>query len=549
MSAETLQWSTTAIVTTHDWGILVHDEGGAHQLKGAGLGPPVDWLRSRLRSPIPREELLASLPLAAHDRMRRLLDALTTHGAVVATPTDTAQSEAPTVWLAHGEHPAAAALARQLSGRLVGRIASPAVGEWMEPECVDGTVCNGTDPRTVSGFRVIITGEELWLGLFPGPEAQHRAAAAELLRHVQRAGAGTTPDPADCPWEAWVPWLSRTLLVGAVETPHRYRCVRLSWMPYRLDEHRLVLDGSAPAEANTPAPSAPDQLPEDPADPLVLSRRCAPLVDDVTSPLGVPTESGLQQLPLQLSACRVRLADGSVRTVTGHGWTLEEARGRAVGAAVLEHGRSWLTPEVSAHPYNDTVPSDSDAPVQLHRTDVERLLAKGHGAAAHGATAADSVRAAAVRVAADLTLQQGWGSWRAATLSSATPGADLLALHQDRTQLLVATGLPFTLAALQVSPGTVVAGVSTHDEQDAVKEAVIQALLYHQAQDLGNEAAAPRTWAIPAPGSGSHPRVAPDLDAVMSEHGTAVVIPLHGGPTIDAALPHRSLVLLVPRGA
>lgn len=545
MSAGSLQWSATAVVTTHDWGVLVHDEGGAHQLKGTGLGAPVDWLRSRLGTPVPEEQLLAPLPPAARDRMRRLLEALTTRGAVVAAPGAPVPSGAARVRLTHGGDPASAALAGRLGERLRAAGAACTVGAGTAPGCVDGTVHHGTSTGTETGLRVVVTGEQLWLGLFPGAGSSRGTGAAELLRHLQRAGVASDPDPDDRSWEAWVPWLSRTLLTAAGSD----RCVRLGWDPYRMDEHRLVHERPGPAGGRVPAPAAPDRPEEDLADPLVLSRRCAPLVDDVTSPLGVPTESGLRQLPLQLSACRVRLDDGSLRTVTGHGWSLEEARGRAVGEAVLEHALSRLPPEVTAHRFRDAAPSAPGEPVRVARGDVERRLAEGRAAAALGATAAGSVRAAAVRLAAHLVLQHGWGPWRTAALPPATPGADLLALHQDGDELLVATGLPFALVALPVAPGTVVAGVSAHDDREAVRNAVVQALLHHQGQDPGNEGAAPRTWAAPVPGPGPHSRAAADLDAVLGEHGTPVVVPLCGGPDLDAALPHRSLVLLVPGGA
>ncbi len=544
MSAGTLQWSDTAVVTTHDWGVLVHDEGGAHQLKGSGLGAPVDWLRSRLGTPVPAEDLLAPLPPAARDRMHRLLEALTTRGAVVAAPGAPVPSGVPRVRLTHGGDPASAALAGRLGERLRAAGAACTVGAGTAPGCVDGTVHHGTSTGTETGLRVVVTGEQLWLGLFPGAGSSRGTGAAELLRHLQRAGVASDPDPDDRSWEAWVPWLSRTLLTAAGSD----RCVRLGWDPYRMDEHRLVHERPGPAGGRVPAPAAPDRPEEDLADPLVLSRRCAPLVDDVTSPLGVPTESGLRQLPLQLSACRVRLDDGSLRTVTGHGWSLEEARGRAVGEAVLEHGLSRLAPEVTAHRFQEAAPAPRE-PVRLPRRDVERRLAEGRAAAALGATAAGSARAAAVRLAAHLVLQHGRGPWRSAALPPAAPGADLLALHQDPGELLVATGLPFALVALPVAPGTVVAGVSLHGEREAVRNAVVQALLHHQGQDPGNEAAAPRTWAAPHPGPGQHPRAAADLDTVLGEHGTPVVVPLRGGPALDAALPHRSLVLLVPGGA
>lgn len=552
MSVGALQWSTTAIVTTHDWGVLIYDEGGANQLKGNGLAAPVNWLRSRLGSPLLTEELLDPLPPATRDRMHRLLETLIARGAIITDPNGPAPTEFPAVQLTHGQNSTAAAFATQMSARLQSAGANcridGAVVARAELVCVDGTIRHGANPQTVTGFRVIVTEKEMWLGLFPGSETHGCTAAAELLRHLERAGVTAAPAPVTGPWETWMSWLTRTLLVETGETLRGNRCIRLGWDPYRMEEHRLVLEVPT-ADWNTQMVASLKQPTEDLADPLVLSRRCAPLVDDITSPLGVPTENGLKQLPLQLSACRVRRADGSTWSATGHGWTLEEARGRAVGQAVLEHGLSHLAPEVMAYRYRDVARTGADELVRLRRPDIERWLAEGRGATAFGATSDGSAHAAAVRLAANFVLQENRCSWRMVSLPPETAGADLLALHQDQAEILLAVGLPFALVALPVALGMVAAGVSPHNEQDAAREAVTQALLHHQGKDPGNEAAAPRIWAAPKLGTGPGIPPTTDLESVLSDYGTPVVLPLRSGPALDAALPHRSLVLLIPGGA
>ncbi|GAA4622626.1 hypothetical protein [Cellulomonas oligotrophica] len=540
MSTDVLRWSDDAVVTTHDWGVLVHDERGVHQLRGSGLERPVAWIRERLTEPTDPASLLAPLPDGNRARMGRLVDSLVARGAITVERSDASATRTLHAGLRTGPagHRAAQALATLLEGHGV-VLPRPAAALSPGLAVVDGDVHPADAPERAVGFRLVLRSEDVWLGLFRGDAADRAAGAQELLRYLGASGAAALPGAAHGA-EAWLPWVARTLAATArPDASGADRCVRLTVDPFAVHEHRLVrTDGDRVAGGVGAV--------EDLSDPLVISRRCAHLVDDVTSPVGVPSEAGLRQLPLQLSGSTVRHADGSREVVLGHGWTLEHARGHAVGQAVLRYGLSRLSPSVTAQPLAQG--SRPGAPVVLRRDDVLRATAGSGGVASLGATAHHAAHAAAVQLAARLAATDPQVTWHPAPLPPSTTGADLLATDQECDQMLVAQGLPFDLVALRVAPDAVVMGASDHGPRDAAEAAVVQALLRHQSRSPGNGVAAPRTYRPPAATSDGVPDVT-SLAALLGRHGTPLVVPLSGGPSVDAVLPHQVLVLLAPGGS
>lgn len=551
MSAGVVRWSTSSVVTTHDWGVLVQNERGAQRVRGTGLQRPVAWLRSRLAEPTTLENLLAPLPAARRAPVERLVEALTLRGAIRVLPVDPPPGGPVSVELLAGPHAFSRAAAEelcalwQLSGVEYG-CSGPRARTRLP--ILDLAVGVSGSPGQVTGFRLMLWGDELWLGRFAGQEDERAAMAEQMTRHLVRSDPGGEPAGADPGGEPWFPWLAREVAqagvrCGAEETGE---CVRLGTDPLVLHRHRLVREDDGPAVAL--AESAAD---EDPADPLVVSRRCAALVDSVMSPVAPPEESGLRQLPLQLSRCRVRVAEGVVETVVGHGWTLEQARGRAVGAAVLAHGLSRMEPLVRTQPFHDPDPDGTGARAVrvLPRERIKDALAGSRAAVSLGATAELGAVAAATRLAAHLEMIHGQRGLLTVAFPHSEQGADLLAIHQDCREMLLAPGLPFHLVAVEVGPGAVVTGVSATSEQEAVREVILQALLHHQSLADGNGAVAPRLYrtpprVVPAPGD----RPARTLSEVLRRHGSPLTVPLSNGPSFDAALPHKVLVVLDPGG-
>ncbi|MCX7542593.1 hypothetical protein OS128_06660 [Corynebacterium sp. P5848] len=553
MSIYAMQWSPTAAVSMHEWGVLVYSEHGAKQIKGTGLDAPVSWLQSRLESPVSFNELARSLSPAGRTRMRGLLEALIACGAVTVGRANPGAPETITLRLSVDGNPSAVALADQLISRVRALGARCIIDRKRENTgtvCIDGTLQRRSGRGEIKSFRLVITDRELWLGIFAGSEARRQTAAKDLVRQLLRSRVFELSDLGGMPWEAWVPWLSLTLVNVFVEGANQDRCVRLGWDPYSLEEHRLVIEDSESVGCVDLWPVESKERGDDLGDPLVISRRCATLVDDSTSPLGVPSESGLVQDPLQISRCQVRLAEDAVLAVPGYGWTLEEARGMAVGAAVLEHSISCLAPEFTGYEFREHG-IGSNGSFCLLRKDVFSLISQDRGIAALGPTDVESVHRAAVRLAARLVLEKGLVSWLGPVpLPDRIYGADLLALHKGRTELLMAANLPFALAAVSVAPEIVVVGTSIYSDDEAVREAVVQALLHHQCQEPSNQFAVPRTWSLTlSDRTTQHPRCYPNLRTLFDEYGLPVVVPLSSGPDLDAALPHRSLVLLVPEGA
>ncbi|WP_407319149.1 hypothetical protein UQW22_01920 [Isoptericola halotolerans] len=544
MSAMVLRWSTGAVVTMHDWGVIVHDERGAHQLRGSGLEQPVSWLQARLTEPTDLTSLLVPLPEPKRPRVRRLVDSLVARGAITVMPAEEPLTSDLRVELRVSAHPVSEAIARKLADLLSPHFLEPPFSTAPVPgdrPTIDGHVRSMDASERAPSFRLVIVGQDLWFGQFGGEEADRVAGAEELSRYLGQEDVKACSSPTDG-IDAWLPWIARTMVDARRAGVHDGdRCVRLTVDPFALHEHRLVRVVGDRAHGSL------DDEPDDLADPLVLSRRCAHLVDDVTSPLAVPSESRLQQLPLQLSRSASRLADGSRETAVGHGWTLEHARGHAVGQAVLNHGIARLEPHVRANPLaaREGRPDES---VVLRRDDVLKWLAQYRGVASLGATAERATHQAATRLAAHCAMTDGQVAWQRAPLSSATRGAELLAIHQECGEVLVARGLPFSLVALRVAPDAAVWGVSDRSPQEAAERAVVQALLFHQSGSPGNEAAPPRTYPLPSTTAAAGPAPAHLVD-VLARHGMPLVVPLSGGPTIDAALPHQALVLLISGGS
>ncbi|WP_336650327.1 hypothetical protein [Kocuria rosea] len=558
MSAAGLVWSQTAVVTTHGWGVLIHSECGAQQVRGNGLQQPVEWLRAQLAEPTPMEQLLAPLPPARRAPVERLVQALTDRGAITTFPEEPSLDKPASVELVVGAHDFSRAAAHEL-GTLwqssdIAYQCRDTAAESALP-ILDGTVQADGPAGQVTGFRLMLWDGQLWLGRFAGSEQERMTAAEEMTFHLLRSARKSDTGEAAVREHPWFPWLAQevvqTHLSGAEGVTE---CVRLSVTPFAKHRHRLIQEQRVPsAAAITASATALVEAPaQDPTDPLIVSRRCAGLVDGVLSPVAPPEESELQQLPLQLSRCQVRLATVVLETVLGHGWTLEQARGRAVAAALMTHGVSRLDPLVHMHPLFAPTGHDTGAQsaVVLPREQIERALAEANAAVSLGATADHGAEVAATRLAAHLEMARGQRGMLSVDFPRTAQGADLLAIHQPCEELLVAVGLPFWLVAVQVAPGAVVMGVSAAHEEEAVHEAIRQALLHHQSRTAGNEAAAPRLYRRPPQAVYAPATQPPDtLQKTLQEHGTVLTVPLSNGPSFDAALPHKTLVVLVPGGA
>lgn len=562
MSVRELHWSPWAVVTAHGWGVLVQTERGARELRGHHLERPLSWLRSRLAGPTTEEDLLGELPEDTRGPMRLLIDGLASRGAIT-TVDGPAAPEPVRVELVVDDHPACRAMSRSLASRWQNRGVESRMRtrpSSHELPVVDGILRIAGTPAAENGcpsFRIILRGEELWLGLFPGEGADARSGRTELLNHLARSAVRATPalwDVADLTDHPWLSWLAAAVLDHAkCASPRQETCLRvtLGWLDRY--EHRLVREAGPFPRGDDPvwfSREVAEPGGEGVTDLRVLSRRCATLVDDVTSPLALPAESGLRQLPLQLSRCRVRWADGTVHGVVGHGWTLEEARVRAVQHAVLAHGISRLQGRAHGRRVDMGLGTTVGfaGPAAIPQADVDRSVADGVAAAALGASPGEAVRSGACQVVAHLGMLSGRLSFRTARLPEHTRGVDLLRVHQPVDFCLMAEGLPFALAALEVEPGTVVISLAD-DETVATEAVVVQALLHHQSLTPGNETVAPRTYATPLRTAGETSTGRPASSAaLLHPYGQLLAVPLSNGPSIDAVFPCTVLVLPIPGG-
>ncbi|WP_140425473.1 hypothetical protein [Cryobacterium sp. N21] len=572
-----VRWRPDATVTDDLDGALISNAVGASFVRGRSIFPIVDWLAQQTVEPQLLSGLVAAMPEGRAAAFEELVRTLKGAGALNIV-SDTAQL-APSagsrlergtglrhvlpriILLSEPENAVSHFLAQTFALFGIEVTTGEAHADTAEfggtsiqidwaPTPETRIVSNEAGSAARRHFHhVALIGHRLWW-LRPGTDLP--APTADDLLH-RMGGADRTATGIDVSrLQAAVYQLCQSILVASLSTQEPGMAAVRSFDLLTLEPtDRTLVRRSGTTDPETIEHH--DQAIAEVSD-VEFSRRAACIADDVIGPIGVPSESGLEQGPLQVSRVLVRDGRAIPTRAYGYGATLEAARVAAARLALLVHGFGPGVPAVASPrtprtPRAGGVMRSDTARVSLDwvfldeelgsRFGTERDLSEVPAGLAHG-TSWISATAAAAR-----SLELG-RMLRTAQLHGLRTEArrtvhEALLRTLDNRQVVTwhLTNTPFHVCAVQVAAEHAVyaEGANAEDAEDA---ALLLALAWHQSSKGDNQGMRPQGWALPddtnvAP---RHPDWFSDVSWV-SRYGEIAYFTLTQDPALAEIFPFR----------